>query len=75
MLHIENARIKALAYYAALKRPVFTCDSGLYIDGLADSEQPGVHVRMVNGKRLTDDEMVVHLHLGSPRNRRILLLE
>lgn len=27
---LENARIKALAYYKALKRPVFACDSGLY---------------------------------------------
>jgi HAD superfamily hydrolase (TIGR01509 family) len=57
---LENARIKAYAYYEALKRPVFACDSGLYIDGLPDSEQPGVHVRMVGGKRLTDDEMVSH---------------
>lgn len=57
---LENARIKALAYYKVLKRPVFACDSGLYIDGLPDSEQPGVHVRMVSCKRLTDDEMVAH---------------
>ncbi|MDR2505351.1 MAG: hypothetical protein LBD16_04510 [Oscillospiraceae bacterium] len=57
---LENARIKALAYYEALKRPVFACDSGLYIEGLPDSEQPGVHVRMVGGKRLTDDEMIAH---------------
>jgi 8-oxo-dGTP diphosphatase len=55
---LENARIKALAYYDALKRPVFACDSGLYIDGLPEDEQPGVHVRMVGGKRLTDDEML-----------------
>jgi inosine/xanthosine triphosphate pyrophosphatase family protein/ferredoxin len=57
---LENARIKDLAYYEVLKRPVFACDSGLYIDGLPDNEQPGVHVRMVGGKRLTDDEMVAH---------------
>ncbi|MDD4494606.1 MAG: non-canonical purine NTP pyrophosphatase [Eubacteriales bacterium] len=57
---LENARIKALAYYNALNRPVFACDSGLYIDGLKDEEQPGVHVRMVGGKRLNDDEMVTH---------------
>lgn len=57
---LENARIKAHAYYSALKRPVFACDSGLYIDGLPEDEQPGVHVRMVNGKRLTDDEMIAH---------------
>ena len=57
---LDNARIKTLAYYTALKRPVFACDSGLYIDGLPNNEQPGVHVRMVDGKRLNDDEMIVH---------------
>ena len=57
---LENARIKALAYYNALKRPVFSCDSGLYIDGLSDEEQPGIHIRMVNGKRLSDEEMITH---------------
>ena len=57
---LENAYIKALAYYSVLKCPVFACDSGLYIEGLPDDEQPGVHVRMVNGKRLNDNEMVAH---------------
>lgn len=57
---LENARIKALAYYSVLKRPVFACDSGLYIDGLPEIEQPGVHVRMVGGKRLSDAEMTAH---------------
>ena len=57
---LENARIKALAYYKALKIPVFSCDSGLYIDGLDTSRQPGVHVRRINGRRLNDDEMIAH---------------
>jgi len=57
---LENARIKALAYYNVLKRPVFACDSGLYIDGLAEGEQPGVHVRVICGKRLNDQEMIDH---------------
>ncbi|GHU71906.1 hypothetical protein FACS1894184_19280 [Clostridia bacterium] len=57
---LENARLKAAAYYDAFKRPVFSCDSGLYINGLDEREQPGVHVRMVNGKRLSDDEMIAH---------------
>lgn len=56
----ENARIKALCYYKILKCPVFACDSGLYIDGLPENEQPGVHVRMVGGKRLSDAEMTAH---------------
>jgi len=55
---VENAKIKALAYYNAAKMPVFSCDSGLYIDGIADEIQPGVHVRRVNGKVLYDEEMI-----------------
>lgn len=57
---LENARIKALAYYRALGKPVFSCDSGLYIDGLPQEEQPGVHVRRVNGRVLSDEEMIRH---------------
>jgi len=57
---LENARIKALAYYNALKTPVFSCDSGLYIDGLSPERQPGVHVRRINGRRLNDEEMTAH---------------
>lgn len=54
---LENARIKALAYYAAFRIPVFSCDSGLYFDGLPEEVQPGIHVRNVHGKCLTDEEM------------------
>jgi len=57
---LENARIKAIAYYEALKIPVFSCDSGLYIDGLEDARQPGVHVRRINGRRLNDSEMIAY---------------
>ena len=55
---LENAEIKARAYYEAFHMPVFSCDSGLYFDELADHEQPGIHVRRVNGKELNDDEMI-----------------
>ncbi len=54
---LENARKKALAYYATIRRPLFSCDSGLYIERLSDNEQPGVHIRRVNGKVLNDTEM------------------
>lgn len=57
---LENAKIKALAYHNSLKRPVFSCDSGLYIDGLPPHLQPGVHIRRVNGKELNDAEMLVY---------------
>lgn len=55
---LENARIKALAYYEAFHIPVFSCDSGLYFDNVPDEVQPGVHVRNVAGKCLSDEEMI-----------------
>lgn len=55
---LENARIKALAYYEAFKMPVFSCDSGLYFENVPDELQPGIHVRNVNGKYLSDEEMI-----------------
>ena len=55
---LENARLKATAYYEAFNIPVFSCDSGLYFDNVSEAIQPGVHVRNVNGKCLTDDEMI-----------------
>lgn len=55
---LENARLKAMAYYEAFQIPVFSCDSGLYFDDVPDEVQPGVHIRNVNGKCLSDDEMI-----------------
>ena len=55
---LENARLKAEAYYKVFGMPVFSCDSGLYFDNVPDEIQPGVHVRNVNGRCLSDDEMV-----------------
>ncbi len=57
---LENARQKAMAYYRAFQIPVFSCDSGLYFDDVPDEVQPGVHVRTVDGKYLTDEEMLVY---------------
>ena len=55
---LENAEIKARAYYEAFHMPVISCDSGLYFDEVKEEEQPGIHVRRVNGKELSDDEMI-----------------
>ena len=55
---LENARQKASAYYKVFHMPVFSCDSGLYFDNVPDEIQPGVHVRTINGKCLSDEEMV-----------------
>ena len=55
---LENAEIKAKVYFEAFQIPVFSCDSGLYFDELQEDEQPGLHVRRINGKELSDDEMI-----------------
>lgn len=55
---LENARKKAFAYYKAFHMPVFSCDSGLYFENVPEEVQPGVHVRTVNGKYLSDEEML-----------------
>lgn len=57
---LENARLKAQAYYQAFQMPVFSCDTGLYFDRVPDEIQPGVHVRRVHGKNLTDQEMIAY---------------
>lgn len=57
---LENARIKAKAYYEVFRRPLFSCDSGLYFDNLPDELQPGIHVRNINGRRLSDEEMTAY---------------
>lgn len=57
---LENACIKALAYFQAYKTPVFSCDSGLFFDSLPIDEQPGVHIRRVNGQVLDDEQMLAY---------------
>lgn len=57
---LENAEIKAKAYYEAFQMPVFSCDSGLYFDEVKEEEQPGLYVRRVNGRELSDDEMLAY---------------
>ena len=57
---IENALIKARAYAQATNMPVFAMDDNLYIENVPDEKQPGMFVRRVNGKRLTDEEMIEH---------------
>ncbi len=55
---LENAKIKAQAYFEAFHIPVFSCDSGLYFEELSEEEQPGLQVRRIGGKELTDEEMI-----------------
>lgn len=57
---LENAEKKAAVYFDTFHIPVFSCDSGLYIDELPDNLQPATHVRRINGKNLTDTEMIAY---------------
>ncbi|HAN10490.1 MAG TPA: hypothetical protein DCP90_07740 [Clostridiales bacterium] len=53
---LENAIIKATAYYKATQIPTIAQDDGLFIDKFPVEKQPGTHVRRVGGRELTDDE-------------------
>lgn len=55
---VENALHKASEYYKVVQLPSIAGDSGVKITGIADEDQPGLYVRRVNGKVLTDDEMI-----------------
>ena len=57
---IENALIKARECYRKTRRPSMGMDDTLYIEGVPNDLQPGLFVRRVNGKSLTDEEMIEH---------------
>ena len=57
---IENALIKARAYYKETHMPVIGMDDTLYLEGVPEDKQPGLYVRRVNGKELNDEEMIEH---------------
>lgn len=55
---IENAYIKAKAYFEATGIVTIGIDDNLFIEELSEEKQPGTNVRRVNGKELTDEEMI-----------------
>lgn len=55
---IENALIKARAYYEKTGITTIATDDNLTLENVPDSFQPGTYVRRVNGKVLTDEEMI-----------------
>ncbi len=57
---IENALIKARAYKKEVDMPVMAIDDSLYLENVPENLQPGLFVRRVNGKSLTDEEMIEH---------------
>ena len=55
---LENAYIKAKTYYDTTNITTIGMDDNLFIEELPVEKQPGTHVRRINGKELTDDEMI-----------------
>lgn len=63
---LENARLKAEGYFRVFRKPVFSCDSGIYLwnyttkEPLPDEEQPGIHIRGNGERRLGDEELLAY---------------
>lgn len=55
---IENAYLKAKAYFEATGIVTIGIDDNLFIEELSEEKQPGTQVRRVNGKELSDEEMI-----------------
>lgn len=55
---ISNALIKARECFKKTSMPTIGMDDTLYLEGVPDELQPGLFVRRVNGKVLSDDEMI-----------------
>lgn len=55
---LTNAMQKALTYYRQIRKPVFSCDSGLYFEDVNDTDQPGVMIKRINGNNFSYREML-----------------
>ena len=55
---LSNAVQKALCYFEQIKEPIFSCDSGLYFEGVDEEDQPGVFIKRIHGNDLTYKEML-----------------
>ncbi len=55
---IENAQLKAKAFYEVTGIATIGMDNSLFIAGIPEEKQPGTHVRRVGGRELTDEEMI-----------------
>lgn len=52
---VENAILKAKAYFEIVKIPTIAADSSLFVEKF--KEQPGLFIRRVNGTYLKDEEL------------------
>lgn len=70
----QNAEIKAKYYSQKTNLPVFSEDEALRVDFLPENEQPGVHVRRINGvDEVDDDKLLKHweaIVANVPENKR-----
>lgn len=57
---IENALIKARECYKKTNMPSIGMDDTLYLENVSEDNQPGLYVRRVNGKTLSDEETLEH---------------
>lgn len=57
---IENALIKARECFSKTNIPTIGMDDNLYLENVDEVDQPGLYVRRINGKTLTDEEMLEH---------------
>jgi XTP/dITP diphosphohydrolase len=55
---LSNATQKAMSYFEQIKQPLFSCDSGLYFEGVDEKDQPGVLIKRIHGNNLTYSEML-----------------
>jgi len=55
---IENATLKARAYFDKIKIPTIATDSSLYVEKF--DVQPGLFIKRINGVALNDDELEEH---------------
>ncbi|GCD10580.1 hypothetical protein Ctaglu_22030 [Clostridium tagluense] len=55
---LSNATQKAMAYFEQIKQPIFSCDTGLYFEGVDEKDQPGVLIKRIHGDNLTYIEML-----------------
>ena len=58
----RNALIKAKECYKITNLPSIGMDDSLYLEGVPDNLQPGLFVRRVNGKTLSDEEMLAAIN-------------
>lgn len=55
---LSNATQKAMSYFEQIKQPIFSCDSGLYFEGVDEKDQPGVLIKRINGNNFSHREML-----------------